>query len=854
MEMGVIMDTIFAERRALRIWFAVAVGVISIMTLSHGVGGVEQDASGYKLPLSTEDIDNYEDFASKVPLSPEEVHRIEENGFVVIDDPFSPRRDDMTAPYKILRKLEVPIYVSIDSLLHAYHIQFGETLRGIEEEHFYDDLWYITEDMLARSQADYEASSGEAKEAAKMNVAFFSVALSLLSPTADQLCPGGGRECDERSFEGSYPYFTPEELEERSFEIPALVEGEVVAELALIEGQSGFSKSPIFGYDEDYSQYRPRGHYTRSERLKNYFQAMVWYGRIGFLLKGCEGGCIVSEEEAWIQTLAASMIARNLLEDPDSKERWERIYDITSFYVGFSDDLGPYEYNEAIDGLFGSVPAQDLSAEDLSLLKATLAEERPPRIFGGTGIDSPACMIEPPFTPEQADECLAATAGLRFMGQRFVPDSYIFQKLVIPNVGGFTGEGDPFTWGPYGRHFPRGLDVMAVLGSVRADEILDALEDSSYTDYSIRRGELEEEFGTLTEDDWQRNLYWSWLFALKPLLEEPDPGSPAFMRTMAWEDKALTAALASWTELRHDTILYAKQSYTLRAISMPPEEPDAQVGFVEPVPEVYRRLLFLATMNRQGLEAVGLLDDLSQRRLERLETILTKLEEISRAQLAGRRLTEEEVGFIGDFGEALNGLLEGVDDRSKKTTIVADVHTDANSGLVLEEAVGYVRLAVVAFEDTDGEIRLAAGPVYSYYEFLQPLNERLTDEAWREMLADSPPADPEWTASFAGWLPPSVLGSEAAAEVGKGAADIRLEEFEVRIGWNLKDGWYADCTITLANSGDAEGTANVVLEDGGGNLLRELVVVVPANSTVTERAKVDISGKSRQVNSKLVEG
>jgi hypothetical protein len=853
MEMGVIMETIFAERRAFWIWFAVAVGVISIMTLSHGGGGTENDA-GYSLPLSKDAIDNYDDFASKVPLGPGALERLEENGFVVIIDPFSSNRDDMTAPYKILRKLEVPIYVSADSLLHAYHIQFGETLRRIEEEHFYEDLWSMTGDMLARSQAEYEASSGEAKEAAKMNVAFFSVAKSLLAPRADQLCPGGPRECDPKSFEGAYPYFTPEEIDEKSFEVPSLVAEAANKELALIRGGAGFGSSPIFGRDEDYSQYTPRGHYARSERLKNYFQAMIWYGRMGFLLKGCEGGCIVSEEEARIQTLAASMIARNLLEDPASKERWDRIYDVTSFYVGFADDLGPYEYNEAIDRLFGPVPARDLSADDLSLLKAALAEERPPRIFGGTGVDSPACMIAPPFTPEQADDCLAATAGLRFMGQRFVPDSYIFQKLVIPNVGGFTGEGNAFTQGPYGRHFPRGLDVMAVLGSVRADEILAALEDCSYVDYSTRRAELADEFGSLTEEDWHRNLYWSWLYALRPLLEVPEPGSPAFMKTMAWQDKALTTGLASWTELRHDTILYAKQSYTLRAISMPPEEPEAQIGFVEPVPELYRRLLLLAEMNREGLEEAGLLDDLSRSRLQRLETILTKLEEISRAELEGRPLTEDEVGFIADFGETLNSVLEGVDDRSKKTTVVADVHTDTNSGLVLEEAVGYVRLAVVAFEDPDGKIRLAAGPVFSYYEFLQPLNERLTDEAWREMLAESPPADPEWTGSFAGWLPPSVLGAEPTAEVGKGTAEIRLEEFEVRIGWNLKDGWYADCTITLANSGDAEGTADVVLEDGEGNLLRELVVAVPANTTVTERAKVDISGKNRQVNSKLVEG
>ncbi|MDF0590715.1 DUF3160 domain-containing protein [Candidatus Methanocrinis natronophilus] len=851
--MGVIMETIFTERRAFWIWFAVVVGVISIMTLSHGVGASEEDG-GYVLPLSKDAIDNYDDFVSRVPLSPKEVRLLEENGFVVIIDPFSPNRDDMAAPYKILRKLEVPIYVSADSLLHAYHIQFAETLRGIEEDHFYDDLWSMTGDMLAKSEAEYEASSGEAKEAAKMNVAFFSVAKSLLAPRADQLCPASPRECDPKSFEGAYPYFTPEEIEEKRFEVPPLVAEAVKKELAFIRGGAGFGSSLIFGYDEDYSQYTPRGHYTRSERLKNYFQAMIWYGRMGFLLKGCEEGCIVSEQEARVQTLAAAMIAENLLDDPASRERWDRIYDVTSFYVGFADDLGPYEYNEAIDRLFGPVPAKDLSVDDLSLLKAALAEERPPRIFGGTGVDSPACMIEPPFTPQQADDCLAATAGLRFLGQRFVPDSYIFQKLVIPNVGGFTGEGDPFTRGPYGRHFPRGLDVMAVLGSARADEILASLKDSSYVDYPTRRAELAEEFGTLTEEDWQRNLYWSWLYALRPLLQEAEAESPAFMKTVAWQDKSLTTALASWTELRHDTILYAKQSYTLRAISMPPEEPEAQLGFVEPVPEVYNRLLLLARMNREVLEEAGLLDDLSESRLERLETILTKLEEISRAQLAGRPLAEEEVEFIADFAETLNSVMEGVDDRSKKTTVVADVHTDANSGLVLEEAVGYVRIAVVAFDDPDGVVRLAAGPVYSYYEFLQPLDERLTDEGWREMLAKSPPADPEWTGSFAGWLPPSVLGAEPKAEGVKGAADIRLEEFEVRIGWNLREGWYADCTITLANSGDAEGTANVILEDGEGNLLRELVVVVPEKSTVTERAKVDISGRNRQVNSKLVEG
>jgi len=866
----------FISRRAFGIWFAIAIILISITGLSMGGGAtVDPDASQYKLPLSTEYIDNYEIFSSKIPLSEKAIERLKMNGFVVMNDPFAPNRDEIAGPYKLLKNLEVPIFVSSDSLLHVYHIQFDETLRMVEEEHFYDDIWMISELMLAKSEADYNASSGEAKEAAKRNVAFFSVAKSLLAPKADQLCEGSRWECDEESFDGAYPYFTSEDLEERSFEVPALVKDEVEAELALIEAQSGFARSPIFGYDEDYSQYRPRGHYTRSERLKNYFKAMIWYGRMSFLLKGCDRDCIVSEDEARIQTLGASMIAQNLLNDPDSKEKWDRIYNVTSFYVGYSDDLGPREYKDAINALFdGSVQAQDFSADDLDLLKAELAGRRPPQIYGGTGVNSPACVAEPPFSPEQADICLAATAGLRFMGQRFVPDSYIFQNLVIPNVGGYSGDGDAFTLGPYGRQFPRGLDVMAIMGSGRADEILAALNDSSYQDYSSRRAELEGEFASFGDEDWQKNLYWSWLYSLQPLLNSPGPESPAFMQTVAWQDKELTTALASWAELRHDTILYAKQSYTLRAIALPPDEPEPVAGYVEPVPDFYGRLLDLARMNRVGLDEAGLLDDVSRGRLESFETILSRLEEISTKELEGRELTTEDIEFINDFGERLNGAIEGVDDKSKKMTIVADVHTDANSGQVLEEGVGYVRLVAVAYDLPDGRILLGAGPVFSYYEFKQPMDDRLTDEAWREMLADAPPADPEWTASFADWLPYSVLeaesvdeeeieveaeenddeeGKEGETESGQGAnANIRLENFEVRIGWNLSQGWYADCTITLRNSGNEEGTANVVLEDGDGKLLKEMEIKVPPNATVTEEASVDISGNNRDVNSKLV--
>ena len=79
--------------------------------------------------------------------------------------------------------------------------------------------------------------------------------------------------------------------------------------------------------------------------------------------------------------------------------------------------------------------------------------------------------------------------------------------------------------------------------------------------------------------------------------------------------------------------------------------------------------------------------------------------------------------------------------------MVADVHTDGNSGRVLEEGVGYVDLLVVAWKNGD-QVYLAAGPELSYYEFKHPMDDRLTDEAWRRMLKSEPPPRPAWLPGF----------------------------------------------------------------------------------------------------------
>ncbi len=89
-----------------------------------------------------------------------------------------------------------------------------------------------------------------------------------------------------------------------------------------------------------------------------------------------------------------------------------------------------------------------------------------------------------------------------------------------------------------------------------------------------------------------------------------------------------------------------------------------------------------------------------------------------------------------------------MDDKAKKTTIIADVHTDQNTKQVLEEGVGYVHLMIVAYKVPDGRILMGAGPVMSYYEFNQSMENRLTDEKWRELLRFDSTERPEWVWSF----------------------------------------------------------------------------------------------------------
>lgn len=622
-----------------------------------------------------------------------------ENGFAVVPDKTYAGIEEF---YQRLEKRGIPIFISTDAILHTSHVLFDYTLRIVEIKQLRTLIAQLSRVLLDTSLQQYEqATHPDLQEAALRNAMFFAVALKLLG---------------EEEF------------------VPGQIRTEVEAEIALIEAHKGWHFSPVFEdpeskylYREDYSQYVPRGHYTRNKEFEGFFKAMMWYGRMIFPLPRDQGWQV--DKFLKRVTRQALLITQALMES-SYRELWDRIYQLTAFFVERSDDLTPYDYLELMEQVYGEAWRSVDYFTDEDRLLAFIAEAmkmRDPKVESGIKWTEAA-------RPDQFYK-----KGLKFMGQRFTPDAYMFQELVYPNVAS--------------RFLPKGLDIMAVLGSETAERILETEGHFDLPGYVVQLEKLQQEFSELPIEDWTKTLYWSWLYSLKPLLEDSRSCSecPLFMLSDAWAKKALNAALASWTELRHDTILYVKQSYTARLSA--PVQPK---GYVEPYPEVYQRVADLVKQMREGLEEQGLLIDEVEAHLTRFEELLEQLRLISEKELGGEALTEEEYELISKIGYRLyevtqlsQPLMEEVTGQGDaKMMVIADVHTDANTQQVLEEGVGYPFIIYV-IAPIEGELVLTKGAVFSYYEFFWPMSDRLTNERWQEMLEMGVEPDlPIWAEAF----------------------------------------------------------------------------------------------------------
>jgi hypothetical protein len=394
--------------------------------------------------------------------------------------------------YNSYRAREIPIFITTDAVLHSFHELYDYTLKELELQRLSPDLNLLCRALAAESENMMAAAAKDSvREAIRKNTAYFSVAAKLGDP---------------------------------SFVPPEEVIGLVDAEWALIAAHEGFKISPIFrfpegtvefadDYLEDYSQYVPRGHYAESDTLSSYFLSAMWLGRIAFRTEPHGGESVVFREKGIEETFMAILVVKTVLETTvdgrSALAAWHDIYDPGIFFVGRSDDLTIEEYRSTIVKIYGA-DWLNLSPDDLYDREKILAfidevkKLRDPRINSSWVSDT--------------EDVEAATKSFRLLGQRFIPDSYMFHELVSSRVGTID----------YPRLFPMSLDIPAVLGSDRALGHLTTLyNQGSYLHYLDQMNDLRKEFGELSPETWVQNLYWNWVYSLLPLLEAKGGGVSA---------------------------------------------------------------------------------------------------------------------------------------------------------------------------------------------------------------------------------------------------------------------------------------------------------------------------------------
>ena len=632
-------------------------------------------------------------------------------GLVVVD---RTGRQTMAGAYLDIYRRDLPVLITTDSILHALHRSFDRILSDLETEKF---LPAIT-DVLAKTHAALRAAAGtigdpDLRRSAEDVDLYLTVARRLLATPA------------------AAPEVSSQFGQDKAVD-------EILAAIASLGPEEGFV---IYGGKRliDWSQFKPRGHYSKNPLLEQYFQTVMWLGRadLGFSLAPPDPA--FGARDARRELRDAALLAR-LISDAGQVAALDRVDRAIAFLVGLSDNLSVDQMVAAMQsaGLTRPSDLARVGALESMAQKLSAAHLGAQRIRSQVGLRMPGREAEKPL-PEV----------FQLFGQRFGLDSFILSKVVFDSIS-FRGQRQE-------RMMPTGLDVMAALGNDEAVALLQPeLQKYNFAANLLAAREVVE---ARPPEAWDASAYDLWLSALSKLDDVPTGSAfPETMRSRAWQRKQLQTQLASWAELRHDTILYSKQSYTMGIVCEYP------AGFVEPYPDFYARLaLFAETMDRH-LDQFGLARNRLSAFLTRVVAILHTLQRMADKELAAKPFDSDERAFVkntikvqesyvgcGPPSRIYTGwypeLIYG--DAESWEPTVADVHTlpIGGSGVsVLEEAVGDVDLLVAAI-DNAGDRAAYVGPVYSYYEF--PSDVRLDDQQWREQLrAGRLPPRPEWTRAF----------------------------------------------------------------------------------------------------------
>lgn len=465
-----------------------------------------------------------------------------------------------------------------------------------------------------------------------------------------------------------------------------------------------------------YPLFRPRGHYTRNDTLKTYFHAMMWLQTVPF------GTDVPSQLQNAI--ILADLVGR----DAQMQQLYQQLFEPMTWLFGTPDNITIMQVYDLMKGRKASELLKDKKAMDQLRREIESLAQKQTRI-------KPKFQFSSPYK-------------INLLPQRYMPDGEVLQEMV------------DYDNRPTKRAMPKGLDVMASMGVASAERILlDELKEAQQWDGFVAA--LSKMKQRMKEIDWQQTISNRWMDAVKTLHEICD-GYPYFMLTPEWQKKDLNAALASWAELKHDAILYAKQPFGAECGGGGPPEP-VVTGYVEPNVKFWRKAISLLDATADVLERHHLTTEKGKRATQRLREEAQFLLRVSQEELAGKKLDEADYDALKHIGATFENIsldlvrdeeqylmgwndVEGTD---RKVALIADVYT-ANSLNNPEKSVMYVAVGladeIYCVVEIDGYLWLMRGAVLSYRETRRALDIlRLTDEEWQKNLETYPDEGrPSW--------------------------------------------------------------------------------------------------------------
>ena len=652
----------------------------------------------YKVADDFSNVENFYDFGE---FTERQKEMLLKNGYVItkpknlenneyMEDPWNYEFDQIHQVYEDNEYKELASFVTTDSVTHIFHIFYDGFLRNLEKEELYPKSIDLNKKLLAENiNLLSEIKNERLKEIQNRNIAFIATGLKLL---------------------GSEPENLPEEAKKIYEEEIKKARSEEI------------TSSDINGRDVDFSQLKPRGHYTRSEELKKYFSGTMYFGQVGLFIDKDEG----PNEDGILQGL---LLTHSIYKNPEILKTWEDLVEPIDFMVESADDLSIREYARTLYGVYGKdFDINKLDDEkNLNNAYAVLKEYPDPQVAGFMG------------------------KSFRYMPQRAVMDSVLMQ-----NVVDLAGPSKPSE-----RPIYSGLDLLTAFGNEKAREILDNDSyNSHWGKYKERTDENISSVEKMEDLDWQKNMYRGWLWMLKSYDQKFGEGYPMFMKNEAWERKDLVSALGSFAELKHDTVLYGK---AVMAEMGGGGEFEIPKSYVEPNVELYEKLNWLLEFTKVNLKDRQMLSEKYEEKINNFQAMVLKLRDISIKELQDEEFTEEEISdlyFIGgememlmvDFVESsdeyeISGWYEIENATDRRMPVVVDLMRVVENSVGLPEGeishigTGKPMEIFVIYPHQD-RLYMGRGATFSYYEFLN--KERLTDEDWQKMVYDEETDFPNW--------------------------------------------------------------------------------------------------------------